>query len=272
MIAMPRKPTIVHMSVQVLSPWPTDMPMNFVAIQNPESLMCESDTDPIAIARMMSATWKSTKPPATTVDCTRPAAVSVAKLTEALGVGRSAVREAIAALEVLGIVTTRAGSGTYLRSATSELLPQTLSWSMLIDQDRMAELAFVRSALEVAAAERAAEVVTESDAATLRGLVDAQRTHAGTAAYVEHDIAFHQHLASMAQNPILDDLLSTARSLLRVWFEHAVDRRDDVETAIREHEEIAEAIIAGDPATAALAMRGHMQTATARILRVAATR
>lgn len=194
------------------------------------------------------------------------------KLTEALGVGRSAVREAIAALEVLGIVVTRAGSGTYLRSSTSELLPQTLSWSMLIDQDRMEELAFVRSALERAAAERAAEVVTADDAGRLRAILADQRASAQSRAYVDHDIAFHQHIAKMAGNPILDDLLSTARTLLRVWFEHAVDRDEDVETAIREHAEITEAIAAGDPAAAEQAMRRHMATATERILRVASDR
>ena len=189
------------------------------------------------------------------------------KLTEALGVGRSAVREAIAALEVLGIVVTRAGSGTYLRSSTSELLPQTLSWSMLIDQDRMEELAFVRSALERAAARR-----PPPSRPRPRAIVDDQRASAKSRAYVDHDIAFHQHIAAMAGNPILDDLLSTARSLLRVWFEHAVDRDEDVETAIREHAEIADAIAAGDAAAAEQAMRRHMATATERILRVAGDR
>ncbi|WP_343919339.1 FadR/GntR family transcriptional regulator [Agrococcus citreus] len=194
------------------------------------------------------------------------------KLTEALGVGRSAVREALAALEVLGVVETRAGSGTYLRSSTSELLPQTLSWSMLVGQEQTEHVAFVRGALERAAAERAAEVVTPDDAATLRGFVRAQREAAGTGDYVEHDIAFHQHLAAMAGNPILSDLLSTSRALLRIWFEHAVDAPDDIETAVAEHDAIAEAIAAGDSAGAQEAMARHMVTATARILRAASQR
>ncbi|WP_413317337.1 FCD domain-containing protein [Agrococcus sp. 1P02AA] len=194
------------------------------------------------------------------------------KLSEALGVGRSAVREALAALEVLGIVVTRAGSGTYLRASSSELLPQTLSWSLLLDQDQMEELAFVRSALELAAAERAAQVVTPQDAERLRALIQAQRDHIGKRAYVDADVAFHQHIAAMAKNPILDDLLSTARSLLRVWFEHAVDREEDMQQAIREHIAVADAIIAGDAAAAGLAMRRHMETATERILRSARTR
>ena len=46
-------------------------------------------------------------------------------LATVLGVGRSAVREALAALEILGIVDVRPGSGTYLRGTASELLPQT---------------------------------------------------------------------------------------------------------------------------------------------------
>src|SRR6476661_2311336 len=54
------------------------------------------------------------------------------QLALTLGVGRSAVREALAALEILGVVTVRPGSGTYLRGKASELLPQTLSWGMLI--------------------------------------------------------------------------------------------------------------------------------------------
>lgn len=194
------------------------------------------------------------------------------KLTDALGVGRSAVREAIAALEVLGIVETRAGSGTYLRSSTSELLPQTLSWSMLVGQDQTEDVAFVRAALERAAAERAAEVVTPEDAEKLRGFVRAQREAAATGDYVEHDIAFHQHLAAMASNPILSDLLSTARSLLRVWFEHAVDAPEDIEAAVTEHHAIAEAIASGDGVAAQQAMAKHMETATARILRAASGR
>lgn len=189
-------------------------------------------------------------------------------LAEDLGVGRSAVREAISALEVLGIVETRAGSGTYLRSGTSELLPSTLSWSLLLDQDRTAELTVVRSALERSAAELAASQRTEEQAEHLIGLVERQREAADDPErYVEADIAFHRELAQMGGNKLLAELLSTTRTLLRVWFENAVDSRADIEEAIREHTEIAQAIADRDPAAVSLAMVRHMGTATARILR-----
>jgi DNA-binding transcriptional MocR family regulator len=60
------------------------------------------------------------------------------QLRRSMGVGRSAVREALAALEVLGVVDVRPGSGTYLRGRASELLPQTLSWGILIGEPRPA--------------------------------------------------------------------------------------------------------------------------------------
>ena len=72
---------------------------------------------------------------------------------------------------MLGIVETRAGSGTYLRSGTSELLPSTLSWSLLLDQDRTAELIVVRnppskrSAAELAASQRTEEQAEALDRA-----------------------------------------------------------------------------------------------------------
>lgn len=189
-------------------------------------------------------------------------------LAEDLGVGRSAVREAISALEVLGIVETRSGSGTYLRSGTSELLPSTLSWSLLLDQERTAELAVVRSALERSAAELAAEQRTDAQAEQLRELVRQQRAASDDAErYVEADIAFHRELAVISGNKLLEEILATTRTLLRVWFENAVDQREDIEMAIFEHGEIAEAIAAQDVERASAATSAHMRTATARILR-----
>lgn len=189
-------------------------------------------------------------------------------LAEDLGVGRSAVREAISALEVLGIVETRAGSGTYLRSGTSELLPSTLSWSLLLDQDRTSELTVVRSALERSAAELAAAYRTEEQARHLLELVEVQREAADDPArYVEADIAFHRELAEIGGNSLLSEILSTTRTLLRVWFENSVDRRSDIEDAIREHGEIARAIADRDVEAVSAAMARHMGTATVRILR-----
>src|SRR6187551_247430 len=83
------------------------------------------------------------------------------QLAASLEVGRSAVREALAALEILGVVDVRPGSGTYLRGNTSELLPQTLSWGMMLSRTHTVELVEVRGALETYAARLATERMTD---------------------------------------------------------------------------------------------------------------
>lgn len=195
------------------------------------------------------------------------------KLTEAMGVGRSAVREAIAALGVLGIVETRVGSGTYLRATGSELLPQTLQWSLLVDHDQTEDLSFVRGALERAASGRAAELATDADLTALSALLQEQRD-AGQdiERYIEADIRFHQQIARTARNPLLSDLLSTTRTLLRVWYEYAVERPEDMVRATAEHAAIEAAIAQGDAAAARDAMERHMETAARRIARIAEQR
>ncbi|MDY5159807.1 hypothetical protein [Actinotignum urinale] len=64
-------------------------------------------------------------------------ATSCSSFTPAL----AQIREALAALELLGIVETRGGSGTYLRATTSELLPQTFTWNLLLSRKETRDLA-----------------------------------------------------------------------------------------------------------------------------------
>src|SRR5699024_827180 len=156
----------------------------------------------------------------------------------------------------------------YLRSGTSELLPSTLSWSLLLDQDRTAELTVVRSALERSAAELAAAHRTDEQAQHLLELVQRQREAIDDPErYVEADIAFHRELALIRGSTRLSVSLSTTRTLLRVGFENAVDRRADIEDAIREHEESARAVADRDVEAVSAATIRHMDTASARILR-----
>ncbi|KQL55405.1 hypothetical protein AN964_07290 [Heyndrickxia shackletonii] len=55
------------------------------------------------------------------------------ELSERLNVGRSSVREAFRALELLGLIETRRGEGTYLRDFTNHQLVELLSTFILQD-------------------------------------------------------------------------------------------------------------------------------------------
>jgi GntR family transcriptional repressor for pyruvate dehydrogenase complex len=189
------------------------------------------------------------------------------QLAASMSVGRSAIREALAALELLGVVTVRPGSGTYLRGRASELLPQTLSWGMLIGAPKTRELIDVRHGLEVQAARRAAEAISADALEVLSGhLADMESNQANFDRFVAADMKFHQAIAVAADNSLLDDMLQSIRSLIRVWVERALNDTAHAQLTCNEHRAILTALSTRDPDQAAAAMSAHMDSAAARLL------
>lgn len=189
------------------------------------------------------------------------------RLAETLGVGRSAVREALAALEILGIVHVRPGSGTYLGGGASDLLPQTLRWGLLIGTKSTAELLEVRSGLEIYTARLAAGRADERSVAAARGAAERMRARLGSLrAFATADREFHDALAAAAGNSVLDDQLHVVQSLLQVYADRAVHDESSARLAVEEHERILAAVAAHDADAAASAMAVHMATASARLL------
>lgn len=188
------------------------------------------------------------------------------QLSVTLGVGRSAVREALAALEILGIVDVRPGSGTYLRGTASDLLPQTLRWGLLIGRRSTDDLLDVRSGLEIYSARLAGSRADSDDISRLAdSLARMRAADADLAAFARADAAFHDALARAAGNDALVDLLHVVRSLLQVYADRAVHDADAARLAIAEHDAVFRAVEAKDEDAAASAMAVHMATAAARL-------
>jgi GntR family transcriptional repressor for pyruvate dehydrogenase complex len=189
------------------------------------------------------------------------------QLAASLGVGRSAVREALAALEILGIVVVRPGSGTYLRDGISELLPRTLSWGLMLGEPRTRELVELRGGLEVQAVQLAAIRITDEALARLRGYLAAMKANLDDlAAFVEADAAFHREIAESSGNQVLAELLQSIRSLLRIWVDRALTDEGHAAAALNEHQEIFKALENRDQAGVTAAMHSHMGTAARRLL------
>ncbi|GAA0730696.1 FadR family transcriptional regulator [Dactylosporangium roseum] len=145
------------------------------------------------------------------------------QLTEELSAGRSAVREALKSLSLLGLVEQRVGDGTYLARSSSELLPQAIQWGLLLEGQDAVQLVEVRRHLEVWAARLAAERRTDEQVDRLRTVIgvgpESRRT--GTAgeqpvAVEVSDRSLHEVVAEMTGNAVLVNLLNTLRSLLQV--------------------------------------------------------
>jgi len=187
-------------------------------------------------------------------------------LAESAGVGRSAIREALKSLSLLGLVDVRQGDGTYVRTPDSELLPRVLEWGLLLGEKRVDDLVEARRHLEVITAGLAATRRSEESLVALRAEVE-RLAAAGTDIdrFVEADIAFHAELARAAGNTAFQNILSSVHGLLLVWIRRTLERNEDFSPYVEEHRRIVEAVERRDAAGASAAMMAHMDAALSRL-------
>ena len=185
-----------------------------------------------------------------------------AELARRLGVGRSTVREAIRALAHAGLLETRQGSGTFVRSVTADN-----GWEAVLRRAAMLEVFEVRQALEVQAARLAAARRTPADIERVKArLAERERIRAVTrdAACINADLAFHQAVIAVAHNPLLAQLYASMSAVLRQALAGVVADRPlgEIDSAPA-HARLAAAIEAGDAAAAEQATRDHLDPVTA---------
>jgi DNA-binding FadR family transcriptional regulator len=184
-------------------------------------------------------------------------------------VGRSTIREAVKSLAVLGVLEARAGEGSFVREATSELLSGAFRWGLLLGERNLDDLVDVRVLVEVECARRAAERGGEETAGQLASALDAMRA-SGTdhEAFMESDTQFHLAIAQAARNPIFENIGSTIQSMVRIWYPKTYYIPETKDLTIEEHRAIADAIADHDAARAAEAMRKHLIQAGGRLRRI----
>ncbi|HET9662439.1 MAG TPA: FadR/GntR family transcriptional regulator [Thermomicrobiales bacterium] len=187
------------------------------------------------------------------------------KLAEAFGVGRSAMREAIKSLSLIGLVEVRQGDGTYLRKADSALLTEVIEWGLLLGERRTMDLVEARQELEIVLAGLAARRRTEQDIEDMRRSLQRMKQATAGSSFVEADVQFHMRLAEAAGNLALRDIHSSVQALLRTWIGRVLATPGSLEPSYLEHVPILDAIVAGDPRAAQGAMEAHMTSAAGRL-------
>lgn len=189
------------------------------------------------------------------------------QLSEALGVGRSAIREAIKALTVLGILEVRQGYGTYVKQTSSSLLTQSIEWGLLLGEKHTMDLVEARMLFEVDIARLAAQRWEGTELDELRDILDRMK-NASLSDFVEADVQFHMKLCDMAKNSVLKNVLSNIRVLLRTWIQCVIDKAGETAFSYQDHYAIYEAVARRDPDGAAKAMEYHMSDASKRLIEV----
>jgi GntR family transcriptional repressor for pyruvate dehydrogenase complex len=184
------------------------------------------------------------------------------ELSEAFGVSRTVVREAVKALEARGVLESVTGSGVSVRRADVNMVSQSLQTYMRLANrdDFEIRLNEVRRVLEVEMVALAAARRTPEQLAKLHRICQQMRMHDNTAKQMaELDFSLHVTLAEATQNELFKVLLAPLINQLR---EHIILTWEDfprpVEQVFNQHEAIVSAIENGDEDAARQAMVKHL--------------
>lgn len=185
------------------------------------------------------------------------------QMSEMFGLSRATIREAIKALNTLGIIECSHGSGNYISSNLSNSLTEPLSIMFMLEGGHPGHTLELRRAIEFAAAGSAARNIEETELAHLRALCDCIEASTDENEKARYDFQFHREIARASGNPLLIVLLNAVETLIS---EHVHDARASIlkdsskeDIINRQHRDIVDALSRSSPEEAEKAVLAHIE-------------
>jgi len=181
-------------------------------------------------------------------------------LSEALGVSRPTVREAIRSLQAMNILESRHGAGTFVASLSVDELLRPLQFVLSLAGGGLDHLFEVRLLLEPGAAALAAARASEEQVAGLRDCAARAEAEAveNAEAMLLLDTELHERIVEASGNPLLQHLWAATSALGAESRAYTVRLPGVRPQTITEHHAIVDAIAARDAAAAEAAMTEHI--------------
>ena len=197
------------------------------------------------------------------------------ELAKKLNVGRSAVREALKVLDVLGMIDIRLGQGTYITSRETNFFSVPLSWSLFLDGAQVKSILQVRGALELRAVQLAAQCEDKNKLDKLTDIYyrmqktfqeskDTDNLQHALQETLNADIEFHTCIAECSGNPIILSMLTTIRNFLKRVSGTGMVDAEQLQAVVEEHQKLYGAIISGNVEAATKTMMKHLAASMAR--------
>lgn len=185
------------------------------------------------------------------------------ELMKTFQVGRSSIREALFALNRMGLISLQNGERAIVTMPTASTLLDGLSpliRHMLQGTDGVRHFQDARKLFEVALARHAAEYATTAEIEQLARALESNKLAIGKDdAFVETDVGFHRVLAQIGRNPVCNFLHSAIAAWLKEQRSISVRQPTSMERAYRAHTRIYKAIAQHDVDGAEWAIRQHLE-------------
>jgi GntR family transcriptional regulator, transcriptional repressor for pyruvate dehydrogenase complex len=188
-------------------------------------------------------------------------------LAEKFVVSRTSVREALRALESLGLVEIRPAEGTFVREVSVESLIEPLALVMVSQREAIAELFEARQMIEPALAALAARRATPEELSEMDRILEEQAKEvAAGRTGLEQDAEFHAAIGAAAHNRAITRIAHAVMDLLRQSREESLNTPGRPTRSHEDHRRLLAAIRGRDEVAARQAMIDHLQAVEGLVL------
>ena len=187
------------------------------------------------------------------------------ELAEQFGVSRVTVRDALRALEAMGLLEVRVGArgGAFVTVPSGSIMGQTMSDMMMMSALTPEDIVEARLVVELGTTTLACARATDDDLARLREHCHRSQEALAASTYDrELSWEFHSLLAASIHNPAVAGLTASFRSTLSL---HPIRTREGArahERTVEEHAKIVDALEERDGVAARAEMARHLLRGT----------
>jgi len=198
------------------------------------------------------------------------------KLAQQMGVSRVLLREAVVALETLGVLEVRKRQGIFVKQQSHRNISENIRFMPFWSADFIPQLMEVRLIIDVNAAKFAAIRRTDDDLQKMKNCLTGlesliPRTEVEIKAHARYEFLLHSLIVEAAHNAILSRIYEGIVSLVEknneVLHQNFIKDVQWQNRIITHHRQILTAIEDNDPEKSGAAMASHIEESTARFNR-----
>lgn len=182
------------------------------------------------------------------------------ELCEMLGVSRNIIREALKAMELMGIIKSIPGSGSIIQEFNMDFIFQYIFYFLVADDKNLIqEILDIRKRLELSYMREAYHTLTDADIAQLRNIVETMKKKwEKEMFYHEDDKKFHMTIFKHLNNKTLNALFEAAWHVDETF--ETRKKAKYLGRSIAKHERIVEALEKRDLEEFEQAMVAHFES------------
>ena len=185
------------------------------------------------------------------------------ELGDQLKVSRTSIREALRALEIVGLIKCKQGEGNFIRDNFDNSLFEPLSLVFMLERSNKEDIIEVRRIIEVEAAALAAKRITKDQLKRLEYIIYEFKNSEDEKILVNLDKNFHYEIAQASNNFILLNIINSCSTLIDSLIKNArykiMKNVENKKELVDQHEKIYLALKEKDSELASKLMKEHLE-------------